>query len=276
MTTTLAPTRGAELMPDPGAWQTMLSMAQQLVDSGLLPATIKTPAAAVAIMQKGVELGVPPMHALSSIVVIQGKPTCSAELMAALIYRDHGDAALEFTEATDTRCTVTYKRRSWAARQTYSFSMADASRAGLADKGEWKKYPAAMLRARAVSAIARMAFPDTIGGMYTPEELGASVTVAGDGSIVPIAETVPRDDDVEVREPGAIVVDILHGPSEADLIVEELADVTEKDELRAMKARIRAADLTNDPFVRPAYEDAWRRVIGASTREEGQAELVGV
>jgi hypothetical protein len=36
-----------------------------------------------------------------------------------------------------------------------------------------------MLRARCISAVARMAFPDSIGGMYTAEELGAEVDEDG-------------------------------------------------------------------------------------------------
>jgi hypothetical protein len=46
-----------------------------------------------------------------------------------------------------------------------------------------------MLRARCISAVARMAFPDSIGGMYTPEELGAEVDEDG----TPIQATItPR------------------------------------------------------------------------------------
>jgi hypothetical protein len=46
-----------------------------------------------------------------------------------------------------------------------------------------------MLRARCLSAVARMAFPDSIGGMYSPDELGASVRVEGE-TVVFDGETV--------------------------------------------------------------------------------------
>lgn len=152
----------------------LLQLGTILVGTGFLPTSIKTPEQAVAVMLKGQELAIPPMYALSNIAVINGKPTVGAELMLSLIYRDHGDDAITFTAATDAIATVSYKRRGWSTRQSFSFSMDDAKTAGLATGATWTKYPAALLRARCVSAVARMAFPDSIGGMYTPEEMGST------------------------------------------------------------------------------------------------------
>jgi hypothetical protein len=149
-------------------------LGKTLLPTGFLPATIKTPEQALAIMLKGQELGIPAMYALSNITVIQGKPTANAELMLALIYRDHGDDAIDVEETTNTACTISYKRRKATARRSYTYTIEDARKAGLTSQ-TWQKYPAAMLRARCISAVARYAFPDTIAGMYTPEELGATV-----------------------------------------------------------------------------------------------------
>lgn len=168
-------------LPTGNEWGTITQMAEVLVPSGMLPAHIKTPAAAAAIILKGRELGIPPMQALSGIAVIQGKPVAGSELMLAILYRDHGDNCLWFTETTDVRCAVSYARRGWPERREYAFTIDDAKRAGLLNNATWTKYPAAMLRARTISAVARMAFPDSIGGMYTPEELGAMVTITADG-----------------------------------------------------------------------------------------------
>lgn len=161
------------------SWELMREQAKVLVASRFLPTAIDTPEKAIAVMLTGVELGIPKMQALRQIVVIQGKPTLSAELMAALIYRAHGDDALRFTETTAERCTIAYKRRGWAKADTYSFTLQDAKEAGLLGKagGNWERYRPAMLRARAISAVARIGFPDVIGGMYTAEELDATVKV---------------------------------------------------------------------------------------------------
>jgi hypothetical protein len=170
----------------------------------MLPSTITTWQAAAAIIQKGVELGIPPMHALSSIVVINKKPTCSAELMLAMIYRDHGDDAAQVTETTAQRCVISYKRRSWTARLSHAFTMEEARTAGLATSATWQKFPAAMLRARCISAMARLAFPDTIGGMYTAEEMGATVTIEDGQEVVNVTPTnaaPPIEQPQEVAQP---------------------------------------------------------------------------
>jgi hypothetical protein len=188
MTTALSRTDG-NLHVD--TWTMMKEQASMLVKTGFLPTAIKTPEQAVAIMLKGNELRIPSMYALSNIAVIQGKPVCNAELMLALIYRDHGDEAVRFPQSDHERCTIAYRRRSWHEPQTYSFTLDDAKRAGLTSNQTWQKYPAAMLRARCISAVARLAFPDSIGGMYTPEELGAAVTVSDDGAIEVLDVTPP-------------------------------------------------------------------------------------
>lgn len=161
-----------------GEWGVMVQQAGVMIKSGFLPTGIKTEAQAIAIMMKGRELGIPPMYALSNIAMINGKPTASAELMLALIYREHGGEALKFLRTSPEVCTIEYKRKDWIEVQTYEFSLADAKRAGLAGRsGPWTLFPQAMLRARCISAVARLAFPDVIGGLYTPEELGAPVGV---------------------------------------------------------------------------------------------------
>lgn len=165
-----------------GDWQVMKEQAAMLVKTGFLPETIRTPEQAVAIMLKGRELQLPPMYALSNIVVIKGKPVASAELLQALVYRDHGDNAMRIKQTDATVCTIEYRRRSWSHPETYSFTIEDAKAAGLTGNQTWQKYPQAMLRARCISAVARMAFADSIGGMYTPEEMGAAVN--GEGEIV--------------------------------------------------------------------------------------------
>lgn len=173
------------LLPGSSQLGTQLELAKLLFESGTLPTHIKSPAAAFAIVQKGLELGLPPMYSLSNVVFINGKPSANAEAMLALIYRDHGDDALRFEETSDEIAVVSYKRRGWNDRRRASFTIAEAERAGLTKKdGPWRSYPAAMLRARAVSVAARMAFADTIGGLYTLEELGAEVAVDNDDQIV--------------------------------------------------------------------------------------------
>ena len=175
-----ARTARAEEAAGSGQWQLMRKQASVFIQSGMLPAHVRSPEQAIVIMLKGRELGLPPLYALSTIGVINGKPVVAAEVMAALVYRRHGDEALRIVQSDARSCAIEYRRRGWSEAQTYSFSIEDAHRAGLLSGNAWQKYPAAMLRARCISAVARMAFPDVIGGLYTPEELGGAVQVVED------------------------------------------------------------------------------------------------
>lgn len=162
-----------------------------LVKTKFLPQSIDTPEKAVAIMMKGRELGIPPMYALSNIVIVNGKPTCSAELMLALIRRDHGPGAIRVKESTNESCTVEWRTPGWEGTQEYSFTIQDAKQAGLLGKGgPWVQYTAAMLRARCISAVCRMAFPETIAGMYVAGETGGDVTVTEDGDVIAVVHPV--------------------------------------------------------------------------------------
>lgn len=169
-------------MPNTEQWQLLRAQAAELLKSRLLPASITTPEAVVAIIVKGRELGIPAMYALSNIVVIKGKPTCSAELMLALVKRDHGPDAIHLAESTRESCTLQYRSGTFEGR--FTWDQEDAKLAGLwGQSAPWTQYPKAMLRARAISALVRAEFPDSIGGMYTAEELGAPVQMTDDGAI---------------------------------------------------------------------------------------------
>jgi hypothetical protein len=211
--------KSLSLIPTGGSESAWWAMAQQqaamLVKTGFLPQSIKTPEQALAIMMKGRELGVPPMYALSNIVIIQGKPTCNAELMLALVRRDHGSDAIRIALSTNEKCTVQW--RTWGQVSEYSFTIDDAKTAQLViPNSPWQKYPAAMLRARCISAVCRMAFPESIAGMYTGEELGGPSDIDDDVSFTVLpsnptstgeivdTQAEPTDDDESQYGPGLI------------------------------------------------------------------------
>lgn len=192
MTTDLALTR-----PDPtltmDVLKAQMEAAKRFVDSGLLPAAVKTPQQALILMQTGRELGIPATVALRGIVVVNGKPTCSAELMMALVHRAYGQGAMRVYKTTNESCTVQYRQAGWDGISEYTFTIEDAEKAGLFKNPVWKQYPAAMLRARAISATVRFAFPECISGVYLPEEMGATVDVV-DGEVVPVSPSRPTPD----------------------------------------------------------------------------------
>jgi hypothetical protein len=182
MTAELALTR-----PDPSmsedALRVMMAAAQRYVASGLLPSEVNTPQKALVVMTAGREMGVPATYALRNIHVVKGKPVCSAELLLALVRRSYGPGAIRVSKTSNTACTVQYREQGWDGISEYTFTIEDARTAGVANSGTWKAYPAAMLRARCISAVVRFAFPECIAGLYTPEEMGAEVTVDPDGEV---------------------------------------------------------------------------------------------
>jgi RecT family len=144
------------------------SMSTTLAKASLLPQALRGKEADVLMtVMAGAELGLGPIISIRSIHVIDGKPTLSSDLIAALCLR-RSDVCeyLQPTESSATKATYTAKRKGSPAPVTMSFTIEEAKTAGLAGKGNWLKYPAAMLRARCISAICRAVFPDLVGGLY--------------------------------------------------------------------------------------------------------------
>lgn len=190
-------TQALTTTPNPNEFAIMREQAQSLVKTGFLPNAIKTPEQALAIILTGRELGIPAMAALNTINVIQGKPTVSPQLMLALIERSGQLEDIQI-EATETGATVTMKRKGRSAHSE-TFGATEAQRLGLLSKDNYKKQAAVMYRWRAVASCARVVFPDVILGLYTPDEMGATVNEDGEIVTEPTApiQLVPEMTDAE-------------------------------------------------------------------------------
>jgi hypothetical protein len=178
-----------DVIPSESDLAGLSKIAHIALNSKFLPDSIKTVEQAIIILLKGRELGIPPISSFSSIAVINGKPTLSAELMLALIYKKCPSAQIIFVKTSAAECVINARRNSVDAFSTFSFTIEDAKAAKLMSKTPWQNYPAAMLRARCISAVARAVFPDAILGSYTAEELG------GDPSSDDIIDIPARRDD---------------------------------------------------------------------------------
>ena len=163
----------------PTTFAGIMQQAETLVKSGLLPISVKTAQAAVAIILTGRELGIPPMQAFRSIYVVNGVPSLSAQLMGALIFR--AGHSYKVDELTAERCQITLRRKSGEV-YTHAVTMAEAKAGkwdqswdkesnGWKPKFTWGAFPKPMLFSRCLSAGARVLMPDVISGIYTPDEL---------------------------------------------------------------------------------------------------------
>ena len=168
-----------------------LDYCKAFAASGLLPRQFRgQPANLLYAVEYAESLGLHPMVAITGVHVIEGKPSASSALISALVRR----AGHRLRIKGDATAAVAQVIRTDDPDWTFEvrFTIEDARRAGLLGKDVWKKYPAAMLKARALSAVARDACEEALFGIhYTPEELGA--VVDQEGNPVYLAGEIQRD-----------------------------------------------------------------------------------
>lgn len=150
----------------------LMQKADILIRSGMLPGHLRKPEQVVAIMLRGKELGIGYMEALTSLNFIKGKVSSSTQLMLALIYRSGKLENIEMVEGDPAR--VMMKRRGMTAHRV-EYGTKEATRMGLMGQDNYRKQPTTMFMWRAIAICARRVFPDVVGAVYTPDELGIEI-----------------------------------------------------------------------------------------------------
>lgn len=153
--------------------------AQALSESSLLPRQYqKNPGSVLWALEFGRGLGLDVITTIQSVHIIQGKATMSADLMASLTRRAGHRMRVSGNETNAKVVIFRADDPEFAFEVTWT--MERARQAQLTGKDTWKQYPAAMLRARAISECVRMACPEVLhGAIYTPEERGAAIDEDG-------------------------------------------------------------------------------------------------
>lgn len=254
-----APARGPRLgLPTRDELSVLMEYGSVVSKSGLFP-NVKSAEAAIVMMRYGHQLGIDEFTALQNMYLQNGKPTAFASLLHSLILRDHGGDAVRIVDSTPQRCALSCSRRDSPQRTEVTYTIEEAEAAGLTKKDTWKQYPADMLFARCISRAGRMLYRDSTLGMYTPEELGASV-IEVNGEVI---DTRPADERVaEVSDPNAhdlamaslhaqardkeIEHDALHDLAVAAYNVPSLTECTVK---QLTGIRVVARDCTADEFL---------------------------
>lgn len=152
--------------------RTDMQMAKALSHSAMFAKRFNgNPADVLGAVMLGKSMGIEPISALTSINVINGTPTASAMLIAALIRRaGHRIDYQRDEKRLVVSCTIT--RADDGSSVTETWSMDRAKRMGLAGRGMWAKDPMTMLSWRALTSAARLAVPDVVLGLsYTPDEI---------------------------------------------------------------------------------------------------------
>jgi hypothetical protein len=171
-------------------WEHAYKMAKVIADSEMIPKQYRgRPADVVVAMQHGAEVGLPPMAALQSIAVINGRPGLYGDGFLAVIMASprydrheeyyvtaHGEhvehlSVRDLTE-DETKAVSKFWRRGVATPFTGTFSIADAKKANLWKKdGPWQEYPQRQLLWRARGYAGRNGFAAELRGMVITAEL---------------------------------------------------------------------------------------------------------
>lgn len=166
--------RALSLLPDPEVSAQVFTLAAQIAKTDFAPKNYqgKPEATAICILY-GVQLGLPWNVALTSVAVVNGRPSLYGDAPLS-ICRQHPQwqSIAEHIEGEgDERkgcCTV---QRRGEQPVVKTFSVADAKKAGLWGKqGPWTNYPDRMLQMRARGFALRDAFGDAMQGCILGEE----------------------------------------------------------------------------------------------------------
>jgi ribosome modulation factor len=168
----------------PATLEDAFRMGKAIFESGVAPYGLKNPNAVSVVIMAGMEIGLPPMQAMQSIMVVNNKPAIYGDAAIALVRQSgllhsmteriegEGDAMVAV-------CQVARKGGDGEAVEVVEerFSVEDAKLAGLwTKKGPngsatpWQTYPKRMLKFRARGFALRDLFADVLKGMRTVEE----------------------------------------------------------------------------------------------------------
>ena len=188
-----------------------MALAKALAGAGMLPYALRNkPSDVLLVMLTGRDLGIPPTFALNLIYVVDGHPTLSAKLQLALLRRS--GHKVEEIECSPERVTLRGTHAVTGDVVTATYTYAEAEKATytsweggegekrrkvtkkLVEKDNWQ-YREDMLYARCSSRLSRRLDPMATGGLYAPEDFGASdpepVTVTVE-AVEPHPDTLSR------------------------------------------------------------------------------------
>lgn len=164
----------SDLIPHTGAELTaQMDFAKALAHGDILPQAYRgKPANVLVAIGLGQSMGLSPAESLYRIDVIQGKPTASAELIAANVRKAGHKLRVRVDEAAQSVTASIVRADDPEFEHTVTRDLAWAKQMGLATKDNYKKQPTTMLQWRAITAVARLACPEALFGVaYTPDEM---------------------------------------------------------------------------------------------------------
>ena len=197
-------------------------MAKAIAESKLFG--IQTPAQALALGLLCQAEGRHPAEAARDYHIINGKPSLKSEAMLARFQQAGGK--VDWHEYTHESVSGTFSHPQGGSLKV-SWTMQDATRAGLTGNPTWKKFPRQMLKARCISEAVRGIFPGVLSGLYAPEEVS-------DIPVQVVAETTSEPIQVPIQ---------IEAPKEEPL-PEQINSVNLMDRLLAEKTKAQKEKVT--------------------------------
>lgn len=238
-------------------------LARIYAKSSLLPPDLRGKEADVFVtIMAGMELGLAPMAALRSIHVVKGKPILSADGMVAVVQASGLCEYFTCVESSAAIATYETKRKGAPTPQRLSFTIDEAKVAGIAGGDNWKKYPSAMLRARAKAALARDVYPDAIAGVYTDDEARDFVDAKPRNGHAPAAHAI-EDDFVDAE--------VVDDPVAERKLDDDIAAAQSVHDLGKLVDRIKELPSDERNRIRPIYSERRRVLLQSVAQREADA-----
>lgn len=195
--------------------------AQTLAHSNLLPKHFQNnPANLLYAIEFAEALGMKPIHAITSVHVINGKPSASADLIGTMVRRAGHKLRVSGDDTYAEAVLVRADDPDFEFRARWD--MDKARKAGL-NTATWKAYPGAMLKARAITEVCRSGAPDALHGIqHSTEELQSLGEVS---KPAPAASAVDR---LKAAAQPAPEADVVTGEVQGPEIPEDVLAATAK------------------------------------------------
>ena len=207
-------------------------MAQAIAESKLFG--IQTPAQALALGLLCQAEGRHPAEAARDYHIINGKPSLKSEAMLARFQQAGG--RVEWHEYTHEAVSGTFTHPQGGSLKV-SWTMQDATRAGLTGNPTWKKFPRQMLKARCISEAVRGIFPGVLSGLYAPEEVS-------DIPVQVVAETAPEPIQVPIQLEAPKEAAPVEVQTESQPLPEQISAINLMDRLLAEKTKAQKDKVT--------------------------------
>ena len=169
---------------------TPIQVAEVFVQSGMFPDS-KSVATAASKLIVGRDLGLSDYDSMAGLHIIKGKVVLAANTMAAAI---KASGKYDYrAKTTETECSITFYDVTAGKKEeigTTTFTIQDANNAGL--RGDnWRKWPKAMLFARAISSGYREHCPDALGNaaVYVQEHGESEIPEDPKSNVAPQRDT---------------------------------------------------------------------------------------